>query len=142
MDNQDYYADQDLIRMLREALAGEKMALRNYDILLNAAGRPEDKAQINKIRRDERRHYLLLEEIYESLTGKEYPPINAPASMPKNYCDMVKTSICDELEAAVFHEKLACRLNCIRHKEIICKIINDEKEHARILASIYKKCSR
>ncbi len=139
---QTYYPDSELVRLVKEAILAEKMAVRNYDILLGVTASPEDRAVITQIRRDERRHLMLLQDIYETLTGKEYPESNAPASMPQNYCQMIKTSICDELEAAVFYEKLAGRLPCMKQKETVCGILNDEKQHARALAAIYKRCTR
>lgn len=130
--------EDELIRMIKEALAAEKMAARDYEIMIEAARSPEDARWLAHIRNDEKRHYLILEDIYRDLTGKDYPLSRSPASMPAYFREMVKTSICDELEAAAFYEKLAARFSCSRHREAVHTILNDEKEHARTLAGIYK----
>ncbi|MGI5892150.1 MAG: hypothetical protein ACOX7H_05360, partial [Bacillota bacterium] len=67
---------------------------------------------------------------------------NPSVSLPKNYCDMIKTAIYDELNAAALYERLAAKLFCLKQKEIICSILNDEKHHARILAAMYQRCTK
>jgi rubrerythrin len=134
-------ADMEAIRMLKEGMAAEKMAARDYDILIEAATHQEEREWLMHIRSTEKRHYLLLEDIYRDLTGEDYPIPRPSASMPQYYCDMIKTSICDALEAAAFYERLIYQLSCLRHQEIVCAILNDEKEHARILAAIYQRCA-
>ncbi len=136
---QQQYEDYETIRLLKEAMAAEKMAARDYELLIAATENQEGGIWLGHILNVEKRHFLLLEDIYQDLTGENYPIKNSPASMPREYPEMLKTSICDELEAVAFYEKLAPRLLCLRHKEIIWRILNDEKEHARTLAGIYSQ---
>ena len=139
MLNQEYNTDREIIKMLKDALMVEKMAICNYEIMLEAAKDYNEKMHITQIHRNERRHYFLLEEIYESYTGEVSPEIKSVASMPTGYIDMLKTSICDELDKVGFYESLIGKLTCLRQKEMIATILNDEKEHARILAAFYKR---
>ena len=140
MARQQQGRDGEVIRMLKEGMAAEKMSARDYDLLIAAADHQEEREWLMHIRNDEKRHYLLLEDIYQDLTGRDYPILRPPASMPQEYCEMLKTSICDALEAAAFYEKLINRLSCMRHQETVCGILNDEKEHARTLAALYQRC--
>ena len=59
-----YMPDKELLRMLKEGLNGEKMAARDYELLLKAALNQEDAGWIMRICNDEKRHYLILEDIY------------------------------------------------------------------------------
>lgn len=124
--------------MLKEALAGEKMAESNY-LLMQEAAPPADKESIFTIACEESRHFLLLQSLYYELFGVMPPEVRIAASMPQGYRQMLKTSICDELEAVAFYKQLAACLKCLRHQELVCFIINDEKNHARVLAAIYKR---
>ena len=133
-----YMPDKELLRMLKEGLNGEKMAARDYELLLKAALNQEDAGWIMRICNDEKRHYLILEDIYRDLTGSGFDINRSPASMPMDYEEMLKTSICDELEAAAFYQKLLNALSCNRHRWQISGILNDEKEHARILAGLFQ----
>ena len=139
MQNRPYSSEKEVVRMLRDALVGEKMAICNYELLLEAADDFNEKMHITQIHRNERRHYFLLEEIYESFTGDISPEIRSVASMPAEYEDMLKTSICDELDTVCFYESLFSKLTCLRQKEMVATILNDEKEHARILAAFYQR---
>lgn len=139
MERQKCYASAELARMLKEAMAAERMAIRNYDLLLEAAQEEDVREDIRHIRREEKRHYVLLEGMYEEMTGLEYAVGRAPASMPQNYYDMIRTSICDELEAVNFYEYLAKEIDCEIQRATVWEIMNEEKEHARILAAIYRR---
>ena len=130
-------SDYRLQGMLKEALAGEKMAESNYQLMQEAAP-PADRESVFTIACEENRHFLLLQSLYHELFGVMPPEARVAASMPQGYRQMLKTSICDELEAVAFYGQLADELKCLRHKELICFIINDEKNHARILSAIYR----
>ena len=130
-------SDYRLQGMIKEALAGEKMAESNY-LLMQEAAPPTDKESIFIIACEENRHFLLLQSLYHELFGVMPPEARVAASMPQSYRQMLKTSICDELEAVDFYWQLSEELKCLRHKEQVYFIINDEKNHARILAAIYR----
>ena len=62
--------------------------------------------------------------------------------MPKFYPDMLKTAICDKLEVIDHLELIVKAMNCVRQQELMAIIISDQKEHARILASIYGRIGK
>ena len=130
----------DIVEMLKSGITGEKQAVTRYQQLADLSLTTEQKQEINSIRKQEMRHYDILQEIYEDITGREYTPETVRESMPANWCEGLKAAICDELKAAEEYSELACCLICMRHKEKIISIINDEKCHAKILYSFYEEC--
>ncbi len=122
-----------------EAMNIEKRAVRSLAIIAAEAVRISDRELLSAVRREDRRHYYLLEGIYEDLTGKGRPSYKAAVSLPKNYHDMLKTAICDKLSAVEYFEELEQQIRCVKQKELLKLIINDQKEHARILAGLYDR---
>ena len=123
------------------AMCMEKKAVRSLSIIIGAAPRLADRELLLAVQREERRHYYLLEGIYEEAAGKPREVTAAAVSLPKNFCDMLKTQICDKLTAVDFYEKLLPQLDCQRQQELLQIILDDQKEHARILAGIYNRCA-
>lgn len=143
MDSQDMTERREesnpLSQMLIEAMLGQKRSLRAYELMIAACNNVKTKDVLATIRREERRHYYFLEGIYEDLTGEAAKQTRLALSFPKHYVDMLKTAICDKLETIDFLEKLTAHLNCVKQRDIMNIILNDQKEHARLLASIYDK---
>jgi rubrerythrin len=127
-----------LIETLENAMKAERIAAANYGIMLDSEEAFKDAPLLAYIRNAERRHYLLLDSIYWDFTANNYITFKRVATMPRYYPEMIRTSLCDELEAAAFYENLLSALACLRHKEIIALILNDEKEHARFLGKLYE----
>jgi len=126
-----------LIEMLNAAMQAQRRSVRIYEIMANAAIGAKDKDMLRTIRREERRHYYLLEGIFEDLTGEAVLPQRPALSMPKYFPDMLKTAICDKLEVIDHLELIRSEMNCVRQRDLLDIIISDQKEHARILAAIY-----
>lgn len=122
-----------------EAMNIQKRAVRGLAIIAAEAVRITDRELLSAVRREDRRHYYMLEGIYEELTGKARPVYKAAVSLPKNYHDMLKTAICDKLSAVEYFEELEQQIRCVKQKELLRLIINDQKEHARILAGLYDR---
>ena len=121
------------------AMVTTKRSLRAIGMVSESAPRLADRELLAAILREERRHYYLLEGIYEDATNKP-PQINAASvSLPKDYIEMLKTCICDKLAAVEQFENLPEKLACARHSELMQIIIRDQKEHTRILAGIYNR---
>ena len=142
MPNQPSKPICDIAQMLKESMVDEKDSIYAYEAIAEKSKKPADRNTVLAIRRDEKRHYGLLREMYGEITGREYHAGQVHADLPYSYIEMIKSSICGELEAAAFYEKLACSLACMRHKEIVCSILNDEKIHAKKLAAIYQSYGR
>lgn len=131
-----------LPEMLADAMLAQKKSFRAYELIINAAPAVHDKELLRTIRREERRHYYFLEGIYEELTGGEARLPRPAISLPKLYPDMLKTAICDKLEVIDHLELIAQQMNCVRQQEVLSLLINDQKEHARILAAIYGRAGQ
>ena len=131
----------DLLTMIFAAMQAQRRSVRVYELMANAAGDTRDKEMLRTIRREERRHYYFLEGIYEDLTGEAAQPQKVAISLPKNFVDMLKTAICDKLEVIDHLEKIRAATRCARHQELLLLIISDQKEHARILAAVYGRCT-
>ncbi len=134
--------NENLLDMIAAAMLAQRKSFRAYEIIVNAAPNQRDKELLRTIRREERRHYYFLEGIYEDLTGEQAKPQRVAISLPKFYPDMLKTAICDKLEVIDHLEMIVQVMNCVRQKELMSIIISDQKEHARILASIYGRIGK
>ena len=131
--------NENLLDMIAAAMLAQRKSFRAYEIIVNAA---PNQRLLRTIRREERRHYYFLEGIYEDLTGEQAKPQRVAISLPKFYPDMLKTAICDKLEVIDHLEMIVQVMNCVRQKELMEIIISDQKEHARILASIYGRIGK
>ena len=131
--------ENDLQAFLEEGLLMQKRSVRAYGFFANQAPRHHDVELLSAIRREERRHYYLLESIYEDVTAQPYQVGRVAVSIPKQYPDMIKTAICDKLAAIHYYEELLTRLNCVKQQELVQWILSEQKYHARVLASIYQR---
>ncbi|MCR4962345.1 MAG: ferritin-like domain-containing protein [Firmicutes bacterium] len=124
---------------LRQGMLIQSRAVRALGIMAQAAVNRHDKELLSAIRREDRRHYYFLEGIYEDLTGRACPSPSVSLSLPKNYPDMLRTAICDKLAAIDFYEEWIDDVKCLRQKDLLEIVVSDQKEHARILAAIYRR---
>jgi len=129
----------DMVEMLKAAILDEKEAAGFYEMLAEAAPDAEIRQKIINIRRKELMHFELLQEIFADITGREYPVNTKIAGETGSFGEGLKTAICGELEAAEKYAELACCLPCMRHKEQIISILNDEKCHAKVLFAIFEE---
>ena len=130
----------ELLPMLEQAMLTRKRAMRAYELMANAARSPRDRELLRTVRREERRHYYYLEGIYEELTGKAVQLPRAALSIPGYYPDMLRVAICDKLDAIDQLEQIRPMLNCVKQQGLMDMLLADQKEHARILGSIYRHC--
>lgn len=131
--------NEEIVAMLSRALGGQRRSVKAFELIAAATRDQDDKQLILTMRREERRHYYLLEGIYEEISGQPYTQARLSISLPKNYCEMLKVAICEKLEAIDFYEQLDAALICVKQRELLAIIIGDQKEQARILASIYQR---
>lgn len=127
-----------VLQAIRDAMKDEREASRMYHYMAKKAPCEADKQLFYSIRRDEKRHYCLLQEIYRDLTCECYCVDEISVRKPKGYCRALKKAICHEMQDATDYENLASALTCVEHQEIVICIMNDEKEHAQKLAALYK----
>lgn len=122
---------------LGKALQVQKRAVRSYEIIANAAPTQRERELLLSIRREERRHYYLLEGIYEEVSGQAWQAGRLALSLPRRYQDMLKTALCDKLASIDFYEELRALLQCSKQQMLLDLILTEQKEQARILAALY-----
>jgi rubrerythrin len=131
-------AEENVLSMLERALAQQRRSVKAYEMMALAAPGAEERELLQTIKREDRRHYYLLEGIYEELSGHACSSTRVSVAMPKSYVSMLQVMICDKLEVIDYYEKLNQALDCVKQKELMDIIVSDQKEQARILATIYK----
>ena len=89
------------------------------------------------MQREDRRHYYLLEGIFEELSGNAFKQSKVAIAMPRQYISMLQVMIRNKLDAIDFYGKLNETLDCLKHKELLAIVISDQKEQTRILAELY-----
>ena len=130
----------ELLPMLDMAMQAQKRSVRAYELMASAARSPKDRELLRTIGREERRHYYYLEGIYEDLTGRAVHMGKVALSMPRYYPDMLRTAICDKLDTIDHLERVREQLRCVKQQTLMEMLIADQKEHARILGAIYRRC--
>ena len=124
-------------KLVSRALQVQKRSVKAYEIIAAAAPGSKERELLLGVRREERRHYYLLEGIYEDMTGEPFAPARSALSLPRQYHDMLKTALCDKLAAIDFYEDLQEKLSCLKNQMLLELIVSDQKEHARLLAALY-----
>lgn len=127
----------DQLDMLAQALQQQRRTVRSFELMLAAAAKREDKRTLSAMQREDRRHYYLLEGIYEEIAGQAFRPPKTAVAMPRQYVPMLQVMIRNKLDAIDFYEKLNEALDCLKHRELLAIVISDQKEQTRILAEIY-----
>lgn len=136
MDKEDYMRASQL-DMLSQALQQQRRSVRSFELMLSATAKREDKRTLSAMQREDRRHYYLLEGIFEEIAGRAYRPPKVAVAMPRQYVSMLQVMIKNKLDAIDFYEKLNEKLDCLKHRELLAIVISDQKEQTRILAEIY-----
>ncbi len=131
-------ANVDVLEMIKNAMKDEKKAQKFYRYMMDKSQCESDKEMFREIRNDEKKHYRLLQEIYRDLTCECYCVGDVDVKRPKGFCRAMKAAICDEMQAISDYENLAYYLCDMRHREIICSIIGDERCHAQKIAALYQ----
>ena len=129
----------ELLDLLSQALEQQRRSVRCFELLLAASGTREDKHRLAAMQREDRRHYYLLEGIYEETAGRAYRPPRLSVAMPRQYVSMLQVMIRSKLDTISYYEKIDDLLDCIKQRELLEIVISDQKEQARILAEIYNK---
>ena len=136
--NESEIEQSDQLDLLRNALDQQRRSVRCFELLLATAGK-DDKQILSSMQREDRRHYYLLEGIYEEIGGQEYRPPRLSVAMPRQFVSMLQAMIKNKLDAISLYEKLEEALNCVKQKELLAIVISDQKEQSRLLAEIYNR---
>lgn len=130
---------QEQLELLSRALQQQRRSVRGFELLIAAAPDRADKRLLSSIQREERRHYYLLEGIYEEIAGHAFRPPRVSLALPRQYIPMLQVAIRDKLDTVDFYMQLDAALSCVKQRELLAIVISDQKEQARILAAIYNK---
>lgn len=121
------------IKLIRDAVLGEKKDQMFYDYLISIAPTQENKDVIIGIRNDEMKHLALLRQIYYDLVGQMISSVqNCEISMPASYCQGLQNAMIRELRAIEKNRKILFALKCKKHINMITEIISDELKHVNL----------
>lgn len=119
------------LRLIYDAVQGEREDELFYDYLISAAPTPEEKAIITTIRDDEKRHAQMFKEIYRHFTGQEVPTsTQVDFQKPKSYIDGVKEALFGELSAVERYRNIRAGLPTMYYRDMVFEILTDEIKHA------------
>ena len=71
------------LELLNQALQQQRRSVRCFELMLAAANKREDKRMLSAMQREDRRHFYLLEGIYEEIAGHAYRPPRLAVAMPR-----------------------------------------------------------
>ncbi|MDF2504886.1 ferritin-like domain-containing protein [Clostridium sp.] len=121
------------LRLIEEAVTGEREDELFYDYLISAAPTQEAKNIIGGIRDNEIKHNKLFRKIYTDLTGKVLPVNqNVNFERPSSYCDGIKKALQGELAAVQRYRRILFALQNRVHINMLTEIITDEIRHANL----------
>lgn len=137
-DDCEYQSVPNVLHMLKAAMEDECESIKFCSYMTSMCQCEADKDLFKQIRRDDKKHYSWLQEIYRDLTCECYCVEYVNVKHPKGFCKGIKKAICQKMEAVKTYDQLVLCMHDVQHKEVICCIINEEKQHAQALASLYK----
>lgn len=121
------------LKLIQEAIAGEREDELTYQYLIRMAPAEEAKAIIGTIRDDEKKHNKMFRRIYHQLTGTMIPPSQDETfEKPTSYCDGIKKSLFGELNAVQKYRKILFALQDRVLINMLIEIITDELRHANL----------
>ncbi|UVI33297.1 ferritin-like domain-containing protein [Paenibacillus spongiae] len=123
---------QTALRLVSEAVQGERSDELFYQYLISIAPTQEEKDIIASIRDDERKHNQMFRKIYRDFTGQEVPsPGNGePFEKPASYVDGIKMALFGELRAVEKYREIRRCLPEGMYRDMLFEIITDEIKHA------------
>ena len=74
----------DQINMLDQALQQQRRTVRCFELMQAAAVNRDEKLALSAMQREDRRHYYLLEGIFEELSGNAYKQAKVAIAMPRS----------------------------------------------------------
>ncbi len=124
-------APQAVLKLLEEAVAGEKNDRIFYQQLIDLAPTKTEKDIIAVIRDDELAHFAQFRLIYRELSGKEISAQNAtsPEEQPLSYMANLRQALFGEMAAVKKYRMIRAELTSKRHRDILFDIITDEFIH-------------
>jgi rubrerythrin len=126
-------AFQQSLKMIADAVQGEKEDQIFYNYLISKAPTPEQKEIITSIRNDEIRHNQLYKQMYKALTGNDVVILPEEAFVPPaTYKDGIKKALFGELKAMERYRIIRQGLPYRQYRDIVFEILTDEMKHATL----------
>ena len=131
-------AFQQSLKLIAEAVQGEKEDQIFYDYLIANAPTQEQKEIISTIRNDEIRHNQLYKKMYKELTGQEVQlaeeeEFEPPASFEQG----IRKAILGEMKAMEKYRIIRQGLPHRFYRDIVFEILTDELKHGSLYNLIY-----
>lgn len=128
----------EVIRMLREALTDERMAIEFYGQMMTLAPNFESFLAFAIARHDEQHHAVMIENLLERLTGRRPEPDVVSPPIVTNFREGVEMAIADEREAAEMYAEIIemARTRLVRDTMIPIRI--DELFHAQLFEGLLR----
>ena len=135
------YAQQALqqsLKLMAEAVQGEKEDRIFYDYLIDNAPTQDQKEIISSIRNDEIRHNQLYKKMYKELTGQEVHIEEEEEFVPPaSFEQGIKKAILGEMKAMEKYRIIRQGLPHRYHRDIVFRILTDELKHGTLYNLIY-----
>ncbi len=131
-------AFQQSLKLIAEAVQGEKEDQIFYDYLISNAPTQEQKEIITTIRNDEIRHNQLYKKMYKELTGQDVTLDNDEEFLPPaSFEQGIKKAILDEMKAMEKYRVIQQGLQHRYHRDIVFEILTDELKHGSLYNLIF-----
>lgn len=119
------------LKLVKEAIAGEREDELFYDYLISEAPTKEQKDIITSIRNDEIKHRKLFRQIYKAFTGMDVGEVSGEEfQKPKSYIDGIKRALFNELKAMEKYRIIRQGLPSRCYRDVVFEILTDEIKHA------------
>jgi rubrerythrin len=126
-----YKTIQEALKLVKQAVQGEREDELFYDYLISLAPTQEEKDIIASIRDDERKHNKMFREIYYYFTGQEIPvPSNVEFTKPATYLEGIKKALFGELSAMERYRIIRAGMPNRYYRDMVFEILTDELKHA------------
>src|SRR3954449_11207946 len=131
-------AFQQSLKLIAEAVQGEKEDQIFYDYLIANAPTQEQKEIITTIRNDEIRHNQLYKKMYKELTGQDVILEKEEEFVPPTSFEQgIKKAILGEMKAMEKYRVIRQGLPHRYHRDIVFSILTDELKHGTLYNLIY-----
>ena len=132
MHNEEIITLNQAIELIRQSVRNEREDELFYDRLLEQAPTARDKEIIASIRNDERKHNMILRDLYYSFTGQMVQPDNSMPSINKDatYKENLEKALFGELDAVVKYRKILGTMPSGNSYTLLMSIMTDELRHA------------
>jgi rubrerythrin len=126
-----YKSLEEALRLVRQAVQGEREDELFYDYLISVAPTAEERGIIYEIRNDEIKHNQLFREIYAYYTGEELSlSSRTDLRQPEGYLESIRKALFGELGSMERYRNIRAGLPSDYHRDMVFEILTDELKHA------------